>query len=143
MIRYTAHRSALFKPTIAAGQHNIQLACSSQRIFKEHFIKIAQTKEQQAIAVLFLQRQILLHHGCQACRHGLFSSPRSIITQTVSANLSAHSSMHASAASAAITAACCGVFIEIRANACRNLTVDALHQVFKFMLRLEHLNEGL
>ena len=59
MVRHTAHRHSL----LAFGQGNIQFTGRSDCILKKHFVKISQTEEQQIIGMLFLNSQILLHHG--------------------------------------------------------------------------------
>ena len=62
MIRYAAHRGALLKAAVPAGQGQLKLLRGSQCVVEEHLIEVAETEEQQAVAVLLLHLEILLHH---------------------------------------------------------------------------------
>ena len=65
MIGNTTHRCSLFQTAAFSGKGNLQFLGHSQGVIKKHFIKIAQTIKKNAVLVLFLCLQILLHHGSQ------------------------------------------------------------------------------
>ncbi len=69
MKRNAAHRCALLLSAVAAGQHEVKLFGRNFCVLKEHFVKIAQSIQQDAIAG-FLDVKILPHHRRQFS-HGI------------------------------------------------------------------------
>ena len=70
MMGHAAHGRALLKAAVAPGQRQLQLAGHESRVIEEHLIKVAQAEKEDAVLVLRLHLQILLHHRCQAS-HGV------------------------------------------------------------------------
>ena len=68
VVGYAAHGGALLQAAVPPGQGQLQLPGGLLRIVEEHFIKIAQAEKQQAILILRLQVQVLLHHGRESHR---------------------------------------------------------------------------
>ena len=60
---HTAHRSALLQAAALAGQRDLQNLTCLKRIVKEHLIEVTQTIKKDAVRVLCLGIQIILHHG--------------------------------------------------------------------------------
>ena len=63
MVRNTAHGGTLFQAAILAGKGQLQFMGYQLSIVKEHLVEIAQSEEQNAVLILGLHIQILLHHG--------------------------------------------------------------------------------
>ena len=61
--RHAAHRGAFFLAAVFAGQRQLQLPRSRQRVVVEHFIEVTDAVEQNLVGMLFFDFKILLHHG--------------------------------------------------------------------------------
>ena len=62
VIRYAAHRRALFETAGFAGQRELKFSGRCLRVVKEHFIEIAEAEEQNHARIFFFNLKILLHH---------------------------------------------------------------------------------
>ena len=62
VIRYAAHRRALFETAGFAGQRELKFSGRCLRVVKEHFIEIAEAVKQKTVFVLLLRPQVFLHH---------------------------------------------------------------------------------
>ena len=60
---------ALVLVLIPGGQDQVQLLGRLPGVVAEHLVKISQPEKQDGVLILFLNLQILLHHGGQLC-HG-------------------------------------------------------------------------
>src|SRR6266850_4755923 len=61
-MRHTAHRHGIAALFVSRCQRNLQLARADDGVFKEQFIKITQTKEEQRPGMLRFQFPILANH---------------------------------------------------------------------------------
>ena len=62
MIRDAAHRCPLFQSAVLSGQGQFQFPGSRFGILKEQLIEVTQPEQQQAVVILLMDPQILLHH---------------------------------------------------------------------------------
>ena len=69
MDRYAAHRDGRALVLPPAGQRDVQHARRNFRVFEEQFEEVAHTIEQQAIAGLGLETQVLFDHRGSCGRH--------------------------------------------------------------------------
>ena len=76
VVGHAAHGGALLGGLVPVpgGEGQVEFFGGNFGVVVEHFIKIPQTEEQQAVGVLVLDRQILFFHGCQFCHKYLQSS---------------------------------------------------------------------
>ena len=70
VIGNTAHGSPLGKSAAFSGECQFQLAGHRHRVVKEHLVKIAQTVKEQAVGIVMLCPQIVLHHGRERRHEG-------------------------------------------------------------------------
>ncbi len=68
VVRDPAHGRPFGLPAGLLGQGDLHVPGAHDGVFVEHLVKIAQTKEKNAIRILLFNTQILLHHGRQC--HG-------------------------------------------------------------------------
>ena len=69
-----AHGRAFAQAAAFARQHQLQLLGDQLSVLKKHLVKIAQPEKQDAVLMLLLDIQILLHHRGHAASHG-FTRP--------------------------------------------------------------------
>ena len=62
MVRYAAHRRALAAAAVLAGQHQLERLRGGHSVVVKHFVKVAQSKKQDAVRIFALDCEILLHH---------------------------------------------------------------------------------
>ena len=62
MERHAGHRNRLAAGLAAGGQRDVHQPCGLDRVVVEHLVEVAHAVEQQAVRVVGLQPQILLHH---------------------------------------------------------------------------------
>ena len=63
--RDAAHGRPFLLPAVPAGENQLQFLRRRLGVVKKHLIKIAQAEEQNAVFMLLLDLQVLLHHGRQ------------------------------------------------------------------------------
>src|SRR5690606_27882535 len=69
MVRNAAHGDALLRPSVAAGEGDLQFAGGDHGVFEKQLVKIAEAEHQKRVPRLRLDREVLLDHGGIAC-HG-------------------------------------------------------------------------
>ena len=74
VVRNAAHGRTFAQAATFARQHQFQLFGHQLGVLKKHFVKIAQPEKQDAVLMLLLDVQILLHHRGHAASHG-FTRP--------------------------------------------------------------------
>ncbi|MPM60433.1 hypothetical protein SDC9_107284 [bioreactor metagenome] len=87
MIGNPAHRRAFAQSAIASGKHKVEFFCGGFCILKEHLIEVPEAKEQQAIAIFFLEFEILPHHRRHRSRHSFLRL--SVFTSAAAAAITA------------------------------------------------------
>ncbi len=125
VVRHAAHGRALLKAAIPPRENDFQFPRGGDRILKKHLIKIPEPEEEQAVAMLLLEPEILAHHRREVRGH-----KRPLC-----------GSVAAVAARAVPAAAGFFLIFNFRADAKADGAVHALHQRLKNGLRFEHFDE--
>lgn len=125
MKRNSTHRSSLLQSTRLSSKCYFKYLRCNYRILKKHLIKIPEPEEEQAVAMLLLEPEILAHHRREVRGH-----KRPLC-----------GSVAAVAARAVPAAAGFFLIFNFRADAKADGAVHALHQRLKNGLRFEHFDE--
>src|SRR6266850_2015010 len=78
-MRHTAHRHGIAALFVSRCQRNLQLARADDGVFKEQFIKITQTKEEQRPGMLRFQLPVLPNHWSGVTSSHACASEKSVI----------------------------------------------------------------
>ncbi len=64
MMRHTGERNRVLAPFVSGRQSKTKNTRGDLGIVEEHLVEITHAEEQYRVALLRLDRRVLLHHGC-------------------------------------------------------------------------------